>query len=116
MCFCIAIAGMTCSCCADGDIARIGEAGKCGRDCIYYVCHRFGHQVSIDEVDQQLDYQVDISFADMRKTLENRGFFASHCCSMPEILANFKSLLTNMLIIFLLLPPCRLLRKPNIIL
>ena len=73
--FAVVITWIICPCLAESEPARLGEAGKCGRDCIYYVCHRFGQQESLDEVDQQLDYQVDINFTDMRKALESRGLF-----------------------------------------
>ena len=71
----IIVAGIVSPCFAASEPARLGEPGKCGRDCIYYVCQRFGQQVSLDEIDRRLNYQVDISFADMRKVFEERGFF-----------------------------------------
>ncbi|GHT18316.1 hypothetical protein FACS1894189_6070 [Planctomycetales bacterium] len=66
---------MVCHCQAAENETKLGDAGKCGRDCIYCICHKFGQQVTLDEIDQQLDGQTDINFADMRKALENRGFF-----------------------------------------
>jgi hypothetical protein len=73
--FFVFVVGMACSCFANTGLARLGEPGKCGRDCIYYVCLRLGQQVSLDEIDQQLDGQTDISFADMRRVFEERGFY-----------------------------------------
>jgi hypothetical protein len=79
-------------CLSNGMDSRLGDAGKCGRDCIYYVCHRLGQQVTLDAIDQELSGRENIAFADMRQAFENRGFF---CQSFLFNKQNVRSLKTN---------------------
>jgi hypothetical protein len=89
----IILYGFICFCPAVESEACLGDSGKCGRDCIYYVCHRFGQQVTLDEIDQQLLGQQNITFADIRKTFEKRGFF---CKSFLFNTRNIARLQTNL--------------------
>jgi hypothetical protein len=89
----IILCGFICFCSAVESEARLGDSGKCGRDCIYYVCHRFGQQVTLDEIDQQLLGRENITFADIRKTFEKRGFF---CKSFLFNTRNIARLQTNL--------------------
>ncbi len=61
--------------------AKRGRAGErhrpaCGRDCAYLVLQMLGRKGTLDEVDEQLGHRAEVSLADLRRALEERGL---HC-------------------------------------
>jgi hypothetical protein len=71
----LVLCGFVYFCQAEEGEVCLGDSGKCGRDCIYYVCHRSGQQATLAEIDQQLSGRKNITFSDIRQALETRGFF-----------------------------------------
>jgi hypothetical protein len=69
----LVLCGVIHFCQAEDGKVRLGDSGKCGRDCIYYICHRYGQQVTLNDIEQQLSGQKDIAFSDIRKALEIKG-------------------------------------------
>ena len=57
---------------------RVGDSGKCGRDCAFYIANKLGVDAKLDVLDDQLGGAFGCSMADLQRVFEDSGL---HCKS-----------------------------------